>query len=76
MQAKANQSPWQLVLVSIIGKYARLIQAYVSLHEQRLDVRYSQQYDFANGSQRQMDLFFAVNVEQSAGGVQAPARSC
>ena len=47
----------QLVLVSIIGRFARVIQAHVSLEEQRLKVRYSQLYDFENCSQRQMDLF-------------------
>ncbi len=47
----------QLVLVSIIGRFARVIQAHVSLEEQRLKVRYSQLYNFENCSQRQMDLF-------------------
>ena len=55
--AKANRTESQLVLVSIIGRFARVIQAHVSLEEQRLKVRYSQLYNFENCSQRQMDLF-------------------
>lgn len=54
---EANQSQQQLVLVSVLGRYARVIQAHVSLEEQRLKVRYSQLYDFDNCTQRQMDLF-------------------
>jgi hypothetical protein len=43
--------------VSILGRYAQIIQAHVSLEEQRLQIRYSQLYDFDNCSQLQMDLF-------------------
>lgn len=57
IRSKANCSRLQLVLVSINGRFARVIQAHVALEEQRLKVRYSQYYNFENCSQRQMDLF-------------------
>ena len=45
------------MFVSIIGRFARVIQAHVCLEEQRLKVRYSQLFDFRDCSQHQMDLF-------------------
>jgi hypothetical protein len=57
VQAQADKSIPQVILVSIIGRFARVIQAHVCLKDQRLKVRYSQLYDFDSCSQRQMDLF-------------------
>lgn len=46
-----------MILASIVGRHVRIIQAHISLEEQRLKVRYSQFYDFEHCSQPRMDLF-------------------
>ncbi len=55
--AKADSNSAQLLMLSVIGRDARIIQAHICPNEQRLKVRYSQLFDFSHYTTTQRDLF-------------------
>jgi hypothetical protein len=44
-------------MLSVLGRYARIIQAHMCPEEQRLKVRYSQRFDFCHNTSIKKDLF-------------------
>lgn len=52
-----DQSVFPILLFSVIGRSARIIQAHMCPREQRLKVRYSQMFDFSNNTLVKRDLF-------------------
>jgi hypothetical protein len=53
----ADHHTIQFLLLSIIGRTARIIQAHMCPQDQRLKVRYSQLFDFSHDTSVKKDLF-------------------
>ena len=54
---KADCHSLQFLLLSVIGRTARIIQAHMYPQDQRLKVRYSQLFDFSHNTSVKKDLF-------------------
>lgn len=52
-----DQIHFPLLMLSVIGRDARIIQAHMCTHERRLKVRYSQMCDFSYYTPQQRDTF-------------------